>query len=150
MACLMNIIAFLSNDGEDFKGRRLSDIWSMSDQEIEATHDFIQIAFPLDEPSQSSFHGVYLVPEDIEAAISNAAVREALIKSSEWFLGFLSRSNAWRSGYDHNQLRITRVIKCLRMLVGDQQADRFRDRVLNLVTDKEALTKECLRYWEAA
>ena len=62
----MDIIAFLSNDGEDFKGRRLSDIWSMSDQEIEATHDFIQIVFPLDEPSQSSFHEVYLGPEELK------------------------------------------------------------------------------------
>ena len=146
----MDIIAFLSNDGEDFKGRRLSDIWSMSDQEIEATHDFIQIVFPLDEPSQSSFHGVYLGPEDIEAAISNAAVREALIKSSEWFLGFLSRSLVWRSGYNHNQLRITRVIKCLRMLVGEQQADRFRGRVLDLLPNKRALSEECLRYWKEA
>lgn len=146
----MDIIAFLSNDGEDFKGRRLSDIWSMSDQEIEATHDFIQIVFPLDEPSQSSFHGVYLGPEDIEAAISNAAVREALIKSSEWFLGFLSRSLVWRSGYNHNQLRITRVIKCLRLLTTDKHANDWRSKMFQLVEDRSCLSQTCLRYWEEA
>lgn len=146
----MDIIAFLSSDDEDFKGRRLSDIWSMSDQEIETTHDFIQIVFPLDEPSKSSFHGFYLGSEDIEAAKSNAAVREALIKSSEWFLGFLSRSLVWRSGYNHNQLRITRVIKCLRLLTTDKQANDWRSKVFQLVEDRSSLSQTCLRYWEEA
>ncbi len=42
----MNFESFLSNDsnqGVDFKGRTLQDIWSYSDDEIEKKHDFIQM-----------------------------------------------------------------------------------------------------------
>ena len=56
---------FLTLKGKDFKGRTLEDIWSFSDKEIEENHDFIQIVFPLNKPSQSVFHGYYLDSQDI-------------------------------------------------------------------------------------
>ena len=37
--------------------------------------------------------------------------------------------------YDHNHLRITRVIRSLRLLANDQVADGFKDKMLSLVGD---------------
>ena len=60
----MDYLDFLSNGGPDFKGRTLELIWSFTDQQIESTHDFIQIIFPLNKASESVFHGYYLNSED--------------------------------------------------------------------------------------
>ena len=56
----MNFLTFLKNEGPAFKGRYLEDIWNYTDTEIEGIHDFIQIVFLLNQPSQNSFHGYYL------------------------------------------------------------------------------------------
>ena len=55
----MDFLNFLSKEGNDFKGRTLDSIWSFSDEDIERTHDFIQILFPLNKQSESAFHGYY-------------------------------------------------------------------------------------------
>ena len=56
----MNLYKFLKNEEKDFQGRYLSDIWSFSDDEIEDNHDFIQILFPLDKPSEAVDNNIYL------------------------------------------------------------------------------------------
>ena len=67
---------FLTLNGKDFKGRTLHDIWSFSDKEIEQNHDFIQIIFPLNKPSQSVFHGYYLDSQDLVKRIKNNKERK--------------------------------------------------------------------------
>ena len=62
---------FLTLKGKDFKGRTLEDIWSFSDKDIEKNHDFIQIVFPLNKPSQSVFHGYFLDSQDTVDQIKN-------------------------------------------------------------------------------
>ncbi|GIR87653.1 MAG: hypothetical protein CM15mP86_11120 [Gammaproteobacteria bacterium] len=61
----MNFEEFLTHRGKDFKERTLQDIWSYSDTEIERRHDFIQVIFPLNKPSQAVFHGYYLDSQDL-------------------------------------------------------------------------------------
>ena len=62
-------------------------------------------------------HGYYLNEKNLIDQIRNdQSVKENLIKSKDWFVGFLSRNNQWKNYSDHNQLRITRVIECLRLL----------------------------------
>ena len=56
----INFVDFLTNKKADFSGRFLQDIWNYSDIEIEHTHDFIQILFPLNEESSAVFNGVFL------------------------------------------------------------------------------------------
>ena len=86
----MDFLNFLSKEGNDFKGRTLESIWSFSDEDIERTHDFIQILFPLNKPSESAFHGYYLDSEDlIEQIRSNSIARENILKSSNWYLSLI-------------------------------------------------------------
>ena len=122
----MNFKNFLLGKEADFKGRTIQEIWSFSDIQIEGNHDFIQLIFPLNKKSQNVFHGYYLDNEDLINELKEShQIRENIMKSSFWFLSFLKRNDHWKSKYDHNQLRITRVIECLRLLVGDDEADNF-------------------------
>ncbi len=147
----MNFEDFLTHKGKDFKGRNLKDIWSFSDMEIETNHDFIQIVFPLNKPSQSSFHGFYLHRQDlIDQIKNNKEATDNIIKSSQWFISFLKRNLYWNVQYDHNQLRITRVIECLRLLVSDEEADNFYNNVLELIKDNNRINIRTLNFWKNA
>ena len=147
----MNFEDFLTLRGKDFKGRSLQDIWSFSDSEIERRHDFIQVVFPLNKPSQAVFHGYYLDNQDLVSQIkSNKEVATNILKSSSWFFAFLERNMYWNAKLDHNQLRVTRVIECLRLLVSDEEADNFYNSVLELIKDNNQVSKKTLNFWKNA
>ena len=147
----MNFEDFLTLRGKDFKGRSLQDIWSFSDSEIERRHDFIQVVFPLNKPSQAVFHGYYLDNQDLVIQIkSNKEVATNILKSSSWFFAFLERNMYWNTKLDHNQLRITRVIECLRLLVSDEEADNFYNNILELIKDNNQVNKRTLDFWKNA
>ena len=146
----MNFKKFLLGKEEDFKGRTIEDIWSFSDIQIEKNHDFIQLIFPLNKRSQNVLHGYYLDNEElINDLKENKQICENIMKSSSWFLSFLKRNHHWKSRYDHNQLRITRVIECLRLLVGDDEADNFYQSVVGLSLDCN-INKTTLEFWKNA
>lgn len=146
----MNFKNFLHNKEPDFKGRTIQDIWNYSDEEIERTHDFIQILFPLNKKSQSVFHGYYLDTDDLVQSLKdNEKVKKNILKSSEWFLSFLKRHDYWKSGYNHNQLRITRIIECLRLIVDDKSANEFYESIIN-ICDSKKINQKTLDYWKNA
>ena len=117
----MNFENFLTNIEPDYKNRFLNDIWNFTDEDIEHTHDFIQLLFPLNEQSESVFHGYYLnTKSSIINIKSNDLAKSNIVTSSKWFLSFLERNTHWRRRHDHNYLRITRIIKSLRLLVSDE------------------------------
>ena len=146
----MNFKNFLLGIEPDFKGRTIQEIWDYSDIQIERNHDFIQLIFPLNKKSQNVFHGYYLDNEDLINELKEShQIRENIIKSSSWFLSFLKRNDHWKSKYDHNQLRITRVIECLRLLVGHDEADNFYQSVVGLSLDSN-INKTTLEFWKNA
>ena len=146
----MNFKNFLLGIEPDFKGRTIQEIWDYSDIQIEGNHDFIQLIFPLNKKSQNVFHGYYLDNEDLINELKDShQIRENIMKSSSWFLSFLKRNEYWKSKYDHNQLRITRVIECLRLLVGHDEADNFYQSVVGLSLDSN-INKTTLEFWKNA
>ena len=146
----MNFKNFLLEKEPDYKGRMIQDIWQFTDDEIESNHDFIQLIFPLNKKSQSVFHGYYLDNDELIVELKESnKIKENLIKSSKWFLSFLKRTNHWKSKYDHNQLRITRIIECLRLLVGNDEADNFYHYVLKLCSESR-INKNTLGFWKNA
>ena len=146
----MNFKNFLLGIEPDFKGRTIQEIWDYSDIQIEGNHDFIQLIFPLNKKSQNVFHGYYLDNEDLINELKEShQIRENIIKSSSWFLSFLKKNEHWKSKYDHNQLRITRVIECLRLLVGNDEADNFYQSVAGLSLDSN-INKTTLEFWKNA
>tara|TARA_B110000977_G_scaffold123827_1_gene158774 strand:+ start:1013 stop:1456 length:444 start_codon:yes stop_codon:yes gene_type:complete len=147
----MDLIAFLKNEATDFKGRSLSDIWAYDDSQIEANHDFIQLLFPLNKASQHSFHGIYLNDDAQVAEIkNNKAIQANILTSVNWFLMFLKRVDYWRVGYNHNHLRITRIIECLRLLIDDNEADKFYENILTILGSDIKINEKTFKFWAEA
>ena len=107
------ILAFLEHRGLDYQHRTLRKVWAFSDYEIERTHDFIQWVFPTTEPSQNVIGSPVLSSDELALVRASKEAKESIIASSDWFMGFLSRQSNWTRGYDHNHLRITRMLHSL-------------------------------------
>ena len=145
------ITEFLKGVGTDHMGRSLSDIWGFDDREIEHNHDFIQWLFPLNEPSMSVFGAPVLGKEDIDVILSNEVARANVIKSADWYLGFLKRNEHWIKSYDHNHLRITRTIKSLRLIVGQIEACSFRSKINDILGKRlSIITVKTQKFWDNA
>ena len=148
---MSDIIGFLECKTPDHRGRMLSILWKQTDDEAESTHDYIQWMFPLDEPSQALNSAPVLNDFDIDEIRESKLAVKNLEKSAYWFLGFLKKNNHWLTKYDHNHLRITRVIKSLRLLTSDFIADMFRDKVIELAgEDLHLVDQKARAFWASA
>ena len=145
------IVGFLEGKTPDHRGRTLSMVMAFSDERAEQTHDYVQWLFPLDEPS-GSVHGAPVLSDlDIEDIRKSPTAQANLIKASKWFLQFLTRNRRWIAKYDHNQLRITRVIKSLRLLIGNKEADDFRQSIFDYLGEDVTLIGEKAKsFWNSA
>ena len=147
----MSLVNFLKGTGSDHQGRYLRDILDFNDKAIEQTHDFIQWMFPLTEKSMSVPGVPALSAEDIEIIRTSEVARANLEKSAQWYLGFLQRNDHWIKSYDHNHLRITRVIKALDLLLSQRAALTFLNSVLEVAGDRvNSVSQNAIRFWKAA
>ena len=147
----MNFKTFLLNESCDHKGRMLSDIYKFSDTEIEATHDFIQIVFPLAEPSFWSSNKYFIESQkQIDSLSKNKNVKEAILQSASWYISFLKRNNHWKNVNDHNLKRITRMIKSVRLIVGDIEADKIKKEITSIPNVEKLVGQKSIKYWKNA
>ena len=145
---MTEIVSFLEGKTPDYRGRTFAMLLQQSDHQAETTHDYIQWLFPLDEPSRSVNGAPVLTELDMDEIRGSSLAQANLARSARWFLGFLERNDHWITKYNHNHLRITRVIKSLRLLASDEAADEFRDKVLALAGDNLNLVDQKARgFW---
>jgi len=145
------IVGFLEGKTPDHRGRILAMLLQQTDHQAETNHDYIQWLFPLDEPSRSVNGAPVLTELDIDEIRQSSLAQANLGESARWFLGFLQRNNHWITKYNHNHLRITRVIRSLRLLASDEVADEFRDKVLAVVGDNLNLVDQKARgFWTSS
>ena len=148
---MTEIVGFLEGRTPDHRGRILAMLLQQTDHQAETSHDYIQWLFPLDEPSRSVNGAPVLTELEIDEIRQSSLAQANLARSAGWFLGFLERNNHWITKYNHNHLRITRVIKSLRQLTSDEAADEFRDKVLALAGDNLNLVDQKARaFWNSA
>jgi hypothetical protein len=113
---------FLRGEGPDGQGRRLDEVLAFGDDRIEARHDFIQWLFPLPEPS-GAVPGSPVLGAGEAAAIradpqALAGLRAALARMAR----FYAATDHWLTRFDHNHLRITRILRASRDLLGREAA----------------------------
>ena len=148
---MIEIFGFLEGKTPDHRGRILAMLLQQTDHQAEATHDYIQWLFPLDEPSHAVNGAPVLTELDIHEIKESSLAQDNLAKSASWFLGFLERSDHWITKYNHNHLRITRVIKSLRLLASDKAADEFKDKVFGyLGDDLNLIDPKARSFWNSA
>lgn len=147
----MKVLSFLQDTGPDHRGRYLSDIWQLSDQQMETTHDYIQWVFPLNEPSSASPDAPVLEQGEIALIHKSSIAAHNLNVSANWFCDFLKRNAHWRVAHDHNHLRITRMIKSQRLLLGETAANAIREKILQLAAPSTGqISENSLAYWRNA
>ncbi|KAI9856762.1 MAG: hypothetical protein M1813_008799 [Trichoglossum hirsutum] len=158
---------------KDYRGRTLDYILSWPDSQLEAYHDYIQILFPLPESSPFNDGAPVINRTTFEAFRSRpelrARLKESFLRILKFFgfelanvsdakgfrvspaPNFISASRRWFRPFDHNHLRITRVIRCLRVLGLEDEAVAFFRGLEALVDDhKRRLSRSSLTYWQRA
>jgi hypothetical protein len=127
---MSEIVEFYAGRKKDWRGRRLEDVWAYSHDQLEHVHHFIQWLFPLRTP------GVYpsalLDNEAVDAFRASPELQARLLRSFDVMLDFYGlrregdavvrgenfpkRSAHWLSPGNHNYLRVSRILGCLREL----------------------------------
>ena len=158
----------------DAQGRKLSDILSWSDSRLEFSHDYIQTLFPLPERSPYDPSAPTVDHATFTAFRSRPEVRLRLRLALEricQFYGFRfqgtgeddsfsierqgsgrfeARARNWVSRFNHNHLRITRIIRCLRVLGLDEEAKAFFDAVEKVHGETGRIGDRSLMFWTRA
>ena len=145
------IVDFLESRGPDAAGRTIDRVLAFGPRSLELHHDFIQWIFPLAEPSRAVPASPVLTPEDIHTIRGSPAAQYNLARARAHMIWFYETTDDWLRPKDHNHLRITRIIRSLRLLVGDQAADSFRRRIeARTAAGAAAIDPESLRLWSLA
>ena len=126
------LLAYLAGTGRDARGRLAADVLGSSDEQLEEVHDYIQWLFPLPTRSAAQPHSPVLTQAEIEAIRADPAAVGTLKSGAERMLRFYRDTRWWLTSYDHNHLRITRIIHSLRLLVGLEDARHFHEAILAL------------------
>jgi hypothetical protein len=118
-------------------GLSLVDIWDWSFDQLEDAHHYIQWMFPLDTPSSANPGAPILSEETARAFVWDDVLRDRLQRSLAVMLrfyglerltlpddklviiralNFSERRGVWLWPNNHNHLRLTRIIRSLRLL----------------------------------
>ena len=148
---MTDILKFLEKNSGDHRKRMIHDIWAWDDNAWEEEHDFIQWLFPLSEKSMSVPNSPVIRDSEISQVRESAIAQESLQKSAERYKQFLSREKYWKYSRNHNHLRITRVIKSLRLLSGDNSANDFKHWIASeLGNNIDRLDEKTRQFWRLA
>jgi hypothetical protein len=145
------VVGFLEGRGVDGAGRDVATVLAFGLGALERHHDYIQWLFPLPEPSRAVPDAPVLTDEDIAAIRDSAAAQASLTAGAARMTWFYDATDHWLVAADHNHLRITRIIRSLRLLVGAGPANAFRAARLERVARARAPVSEvALAHWRQA
>ena len=166
------ILAFYLGQQPDSQGRAIEDIWSWDYQKLESVHNYIQWLFPLREKSRFNSTAPTLNDEVIQAFRTSEELRNRLLHSFKVMLAFyglecregknaeiviakseeyLSRKREWIEQFNHNYLRLTRILTSLTELgLKNYALALFRclDEIYN--ENQKSIGLKTYTYWKNA
>lgn len=151
MSAIASAAMFLTGKGHDHRGRGLAELIALDDSALEQQHDYIQWLFPLPQASRFNMSAPVLSPEDIAMIRTDGEAQANLRRAAARMLSFYRANDHWLAPFDHNHLRITRIIRCLALCVGEEAAQSFHAAILALVEAAGSpVNEDSLRYWQEA
>jgi opioid growth factor receptor-like protein len=158
------IVSFYLGQTADRHGRKIADIWAYDHDRLEDVHNYIQFLFPSQQPSQFAVAPL-LDAETIQAFQDNADLRNRLLQSLDLMLDFYGlrreegrivkapafarRAANWLTPYNHNFLRITRILICLKTLGLPEWNRAVFACLQELYADHaDAIGAETFQYWK--
>lgn len=160
---MSRITDFYLKNSANCDGLTLENIWSFSDEDLESSHDVIQWLFPTIEPSMFNPDAPSLSKKDIDLWGINPELKANLKESFNRFLSFAGfdycdgqivlkskKKNVWW-GFNHNWLRITRVLNCLSTLGLELECKDLYQALKVMYESKEyEISDEVFSYWRKA
>jgi hypothetical protein len=163
------ILDFYRGTGGNGSGWRMDEVLSWSDAELEVVHDYIQWLFPLPEKSMANPFAPEIDKPTIAAFHKDAALQEALRSSLRRMLAFYgfafegdaivpapdysARASNWLTPGNHNHLRLTRMLRSLRVLGLEAEA-RALWQALQVVyasdAGKQSISERTYKFWTRA
>lgn len=143
---MSQILDFYCDRGTDGSGRTFNQVLALSDDEFEQCHDFIQYLFGSTEPSRAQPQSPVLTDTDIEEFRDNPILQIRMLQAMVRAMEFYSGTNRWLRPYDHNHLRITRILKFLMLVGHEKQAKDFLTWVLER-TENVAIPEHTEQFW---
>jgi hypothetical protein len=164
------ILQFYQVKAPDDRGRYLEDVLRFSDEQLEYTHDFIQWLFPLREPSGANPDAPCLDDAAIAQFRERPDLRDAMRRALDRMLSFyglareddaivtspeFSRHAQWLTPENHNHLRLTRMLKSLRLLGNEPEARALYQCLSRLYEEQRrsgyaGITARTFRFWQAS
>jgi hypothetical protein len=159
---MTEIVSFYKGLAPDAFGRTITDIWAYSDQQLEDIHNYIQRLFPnrtpsafvnaplLDDATVRAFHE----DEDLRRRLLTSFDRMlrfyGLVRAGEQVVrgrDFAVKARNWLTPYNHNFLRITRILLCLKELGLGAWAGAFFRCLEEIHTEHPEIGSETFGYW---
>jgi len=155
----------------DYQGRILSAIIAWDDRKLESCHDYIQVMFPLPEGSAFAWSVPIIDRATFDAFRTRPELRDRLRDSFIRMLAFygfeLQQTNDgpkvsrgphfsaaegnWVRRFDHNHLRITRIIRSLRVLGLEAEATAFYVALREVYdSSKGQIGPKSMNFWTRA
>jgi hypothetical protein len=166
------LIPFYSGQQAAPEGQNIQTIWAWDFEQLEDSHNYIQWLFPLAEKSAFNLNAPVVDEVVIQAFRSNPHLRKNLRQSLRVMLRFYGlqyveskddrvvvnqlasyseRKPNWVSKFNHNHLRITRILKCLMILGLENYARAFYACLQQIYQEDSGLIgEETFQYWTRA
>jgi Opioid growth factor receptor (OGFr) conserved region len=168
------LVSFDAGTRPDDRGRLLREIHGWPEYRLEQTHDYIQWLFPVADRSGFNPEAPILDAKTIREFRSRPELRRNLQASFRRMLAFYGmdiqesggltvtrafsfaeRSKRWVTPYNHNHLRITRILKSLRLLGLEPEATAFFTCLADIYRVELAkagpgISDETFTFWKAA
>ncbi|TGO13006.1 hypothetical protein BTUL_0078g00150 [Botrytis tulipae] len=171
------LVSFYRNKTPDNAGRLLSHIMAWDYEKLEDVHDYIQWLFPL--PEESMFSGAPLIDENVFNAFHafnsstelQCHLKDSLIKMLDFYgfkfaddldgnglpviiksSNFYERCSNWLIRRDHNHLRISRILRSLRVLGLEAEAAAFYKALSDIVYNghSQVVSSQSAEFWRRA
>lgn len=158
------LLAFYRGEGRTDRGYTVPMILGWADDVWEYVHDYIQWAFPNDRSSAFNPDAPLLTPNLVKLWAADPVLGENLeLLFARWLRfaglvrydagGFLfatpTNLGVWERP-NHNWLRVTRVLKCLRLLHRGDDARRLLAFLEGGAVPRFGIDEGTLRYWRGA
>ncbi|KAI2631212.1 opioid growth factor receptor conserved region-domain-containing protein [Xylaria nigripes] len=160
--------------GRDARGRTLDEILGWGDETLERQHDYIQMLFPLPEGSVFNFNAPVVDEETMLIFRGSPGLQNNVLRSLKRmisFYGFVAADKEgdgdlsgprltitpkadcelgfshWKKRMDHNHLRITRIIRCLRVLGLEGAAWDFYNALMEIANAERQVSLTTRGFW---
>jgi hypothetical protein len=164
------LVDFYFGKKPDNRGRYLTTILGYSDLQLEKIHDFIQWLFPIETSSPVNPDAPVVDHITQSEFLKNSILRENLCKSCKRMLlfygiscshskdatsvlsvnqDFSSKAVNWLQPNNHNHLRLTRILKSLRLLgLESCSASLYHFLEYLALEHPHRITRETVKYWQ--